>query len=138
MDAGVRYSRGIFSVSAGGSYTSLKVLENPVDTASIGKQVPGVPLWTGFAKFSVNPSPFSFTLSLRARSKVYGETDNSDTLSGVYKSYDPYFLVDFSFGYLVKEGVKLNLMVENVLDAVYHDYYRMPGRIIRGGVSFTW
>lgn len=119
-------------------YNDLKVIENPENTRSIGKQVTHVPKFTYFGSTTLSKYGASFALFVRYRSKVYGEPDNSDTLSGVYKSYDPYTIVDITIRYNITSNIRLTAKVSNLLNKEYYDYYRMPGRKLKGGVELEF
>ena len=122
-------------LEGGFGLNNLTVEDNPVDTASVGKQVTGVPEETYYARLTLERGLLGACLGLRGRSKVFGSSDNSDTLSGVFGSYDPYTVLDASLWLKLSETAKLSLAVYNLTDEVYYDYYLMPGRRLEVGVS---
>ena len=50
-------------------------------------------------------------------SKRFSKTDNSDTVNGVYGSYDPYFIMNMDISYSFNKNYTLTASVNNILEA---------------------
>lgn len=61
-------------------------------------------------------------------SKRFSKTDNSDTVNGVYGSYDPYFIMNMDISYSFNKNYTLTASVNNILDRDFFNYYYQPGR----------
>jgi outer membrane receptor protein involved in Fe transport len=64
--------------------------------------------------------------------------DNTDTLSGVYGSYDPYFILDTRIKYQATKNVGLSFSLNNLLDRNYFSYYQQAGRTFYGDISYSF
>jgi iron complex outermembrane receptor protein len=49
-------------------------------------------------------------------------------VKGVWTGYSKYYVSDLKVGYRYSKELKISLMVDNVFDEEYYEYYRMPGR----------
>jgi iron complex outermembrane receptor protein len=72
--------------------------------------------------------PASLNTTWRYLSKRYGTDLNTDVVSGVYGSYDPFLVWDIKTAYKVSERATVSLSVNNILDQKYFVYYVSPGR----------
>ncbi len=136
FDIGVKFTPlNWIKFDFGMGYNDIKVTENPEDTSSIGKQLTYVPKITYSGGVTLSLFKVSLALFIRGRTKVYGEPDNSDTISGVYGSYDPYTLLDIIIRYNIKSNINSIFKVSNLLDDTFYDYYRMPGRCFKAGIE---
>ena len=59
---------------------------------------------------------------------VNGNDTNTDVVSGVYTSYDPYTVVDTKISYQINPITSVSLSVDNILDERYYSYYQATGR----------
>ena len=59
---------------------------------------------------------------------VYSNSENLDTVNGVYGSYDPFFQIDAKLGYGLGEHCALGLSVFNLLDRDYYQSGQTAGR----------
>lgn len=110
------------------TYTGTKVLENPANPDSVGKQLVRIPRITYNLGLNVKSGPFTGWVLGRYVDKVYNEDDNSDSQRGVYGSYDPFFVLDLALSYTIDPSMRISLSVENLLDREYYQYYKSPGR----------
>jgi len=115
-------------------YNDMRVDKNLEESESIGKQLTYVPKITYSGGITITAARVSFALLVRGRSKVYSEPDNSDTVSGVYRSHDPYTFVDMAIRYNIKSNVNSIVKVSN-FNRIYYDYYRMPSRCLKAGIE---
>lgn len=120
---------------ANATYTHSEMLSNSADPLSVGKQLQYVPKWMFNAGGELNYGKFSFTLTGRYADKQYGNADNLDKVSGVYGSYDSFFVVDSKVRYKLTHWATLNFAVSNITDEKYYSYYQEPGRTFFGGMT---
>ena len=57
-------------------------------------------------------------------------------LSGVYGSYDAYFMANAKLSYAVKKGLKLSLSANNLFDRDYYESTRAMGRAFYGEIAW--
>jgi iron complex outermembrane receptor protein len=113
---------------AGYTYTDSAVTDFAPNPALVGKQLTQAPRHMLNAGVDASYGPASLFTSWRYVSKRYGQDDNSDTVNGVYGSYDPYLVMDMKAAYKVTDWATVSLSVNNVLDEKYFVYYVSPGR----------
>jgi len=118
--------------------TKSEMLSNPANPDSEGKQLVGVPLFQYSVGGEYKRGPLSLTVTGRYASKQYNNDTNSDTASGVYGSYDAYFVADVFAKYQLTKSAALTFAVNNLFDKDYFTYYQAPGRQFFGGVSFKF
>ncbi len=117
------------------TYTHSEMLSNSLDPLSVGKQLQYVPEWMFNAGGELTYRKFAFTLTGRYADKQYGNADNLDKVSGVYGSYDSFFVADFKVRYKLTNYATLDFAINNLLDEKYFTYYQAPGRQFFGGVT---
>lgn len=110
------------------TYTHSEIKENEANPLTVGCRLTHTPLWMVNGGLEFKKSAFSALITARYVDKRYSNDDNSDRINNVYKSYDPYFLVDGKFSYKISKFAELKFVVENIFDRKYFDYYRAPGR----------
>jgi len=72
--------------------------------------------------------PWSGSLAGHYVGKVYANDVNADVVSGVYGSYDAYFVADAKIAYKIKGNVALSLSVSNLGDRRYYQSSLAMGR----------
>ncbi len=110
------------------TYTESEMLENAAQPSSVGKELLQVPKQMFNAGARYNDGPYSGSLIGRYVSKRYGNDTNTDIVSGVYTSYDPYTVVDAKVSYQVNKSAKVSWSVDNLFDEDYYGYYPGTGR----------
>ncbi|MFZ2890533.1 TonB-dependent receptor [Sulfuricurvum sp.] len=110
------------------SYTDSKVTKDDTNTGMEGKRVTNVPKNMASLAFEVNQGDWSGVLSGRYVGEVFSNNDNSDTVKDVWTGYSKYSVVDLKVNYQINKNFKASMMVDNVLNEEYYEYYRMPGR----------
>ncbi len=118
----------ILRLFAGYTFTDSEITNYDPNPALVGKKMQQAPRHMINAGFDASYGPASLYLCGRYVSKQYGQDDNSDKVSGVYGSYDPFFVMDLKAGYRLAEWATLSLSVNNLLDRTYYSYYLSPGR----------
>jgi len=66
--------------------------------------------------------------SARYVGEQFSNNDNSDVVKDVWTGYSKYTVADLKVGYRMTHNLKLNMIVDNVFNRTYFEYYRMPGR----------
>jgi len=125
-------------VFANYTYTDAVIKENSADTASVGKKVTGIPPHMVNVGANFTYGPLDTMVSMRYMSKRYGQSDNSDTVSNVYTSYDAYITTDLKFRYKIASWLTASLAIDNVFDEQYYSYYKAPGRSCYGDLTFKF
>ncbi|MFO6419178.1 TonB-dependent receptor [Hylemonella sp. W303a] len=110
------------------SWIDATTVDNDAEPASEGKRLPSVPKNMAYAGLSAERGGWSGTLDLRYTGKVYGNTNNSDTVEGVPGAYDAYYWANAMVGYQFSKRVRLNLGVTNLGDRKVYQSIQMPGR----------
>lgn len=110
------------------TYTDSEVTDNPAKPEIEGKRLIQVPLWMGNVGVQFEKAPFKGSIVGRYVGKRYNDDTNADRKSGVYGSYDPYWVVDLKISYDITKWSTISFMVENLFDEDYYSYYKAPGR----------
>nr|WP_321396116.1 TonB-dependent receptor [uncultured Desulfobacter sp.] len=111
------------------TYTDAEIVKNTNYPDSEGKSFPRVPEWTVNTVLSYSPiQDLSIVVGGRYASKPYGDLDNSDTVEGVYGSYDSYLVFDTKIVYTFLKNWKMSLGVDNITDELYHNSHPYPRR----------
>lgn len=58
----------------------------------------------------------------------YSNEDNSDVVKDVYGGVSKYWLTNLNVSYQIDKNFKASLLVNNLFDKTYYEYYLMPGR----------
>jgi len=109
------------------TYTDSEILENKVNPKTVGKRIVLTPLWMGNIGAELKKGRFSAYVVGRYMDKMYFDDMNSDKKSGVYGSYDEYFVVDARLSYELTKFATLSLSFDNIFDKDYYHYYKAPG-----------
>ena len=114
-------------VFANFTYTDSEVTENEAKPSIVGKQLVQVPEKIFNAGGDYSYGPFSVSLVGHYVGKRYGNDENSDTVDGVYTSYDPYFVADARVTYKVTDYAEVSVSIDNIFNEEYYSYYEAPG-----------
>ena len=129
------------------TYTDAKITESPTDPASEHKQVTGIPKYTWNLGMDINYKWFKGSLIGRYFSKIYNNSNNTDTANGVYGTYEPAFLVDTKLTVTPLiwmntvtplKKMELSLSVNNIFNKKYYEYYLPPGRTFLGECTLRY
>ncbi len=110
------------------TYTDSEVKENDAKPETEGKRLTYTPLWMGNIGAKFKRDKVSIYLVGRYMDKWYSNDENKDKESGVYGSYDEYFVVDATFSYNFHKNATFSLSLNNILDRDYYQFYKAPGR----------
>ena len=110
------------------AYTDARVKENSANPATEGKRLTQMPdtMFNVGAEFEMGP--FSASLTGRYVGKRYSTDTNTDTVSGVYGSYDPFLTADAKVSYKVAKFATVSCSVDNIANESYFSSYKAPGR----------
>ncbi len=120
------------------SYTDSKVTKDDTNTGMEGKRVTNVPKDMASLAFEVNQGDWSGVLSGRYIGEVFSNNDNSDTVKDVWTGYSKYSVMDLKVDYKINKNLKASVMVDNLFDKEYFEYYRMSGRGATVNLSATF
>lgn len=104
------------------------VIKKALKATEKDKYVTAIPKEVFRAGVTYNDDKWSGMLTGEYISKRFSKTDNSDTVNGVYGSYDPYFIMNMDISYSFNKNYTLTASVNNILDRDFFNYYYQPGR----------
>lgn len=104
------------------------VIKKALKATEKDKYVTAIPKEVFRAGVTYNDDKWSGLLTGEYISKRFSKTDNSDTVNGVYGSYDPYFIMNMDISYSFNKNYTLTASVNNILDRDFFNYYYQPGR----------
>ncbi|MDO9208548.1 MAG: TonB-dependent receptor [Sulfuricurvum sp.] len=116
------------SISGSYAYTDSRITKDDTNTGMAGKRVTNVPKEMFSLAFEAQRGDWSGMLSGRYVGEQFSNNDNSDVVKDVWTGYSKYSVVDLKANYQINKNLKASLMIDNVLDREYYEYYRMPGR----------
>lgn len=118
------------------TFNDPKITENAAKPATQGKFMTQTPRKMANVGLQGTQGPWSGSLTGHYAGKIYGNDENKDTYSGVYGSYDAYFVVNAKVAYTVRKGLKLSLSADNLLDREYYASSKAMGRAIYGEIAW--
>ena len=106
-----------------------RIREDPYDLAAVGKKITMSPRQQ--FNFGVTAKYWKFQAFLSGRyvSKIMSTAENSDTISNVYGSYDPFFVLNSKLIFSPVQYVDLAVAWDNMLNRQYYYPYVSPGRM---------
>ena len=104
------------------------VIKKALKATEKDKYVTAIPKEVFRAGVTYSDDKWSGMLTGEYISKRFSKTDNSDTVNGVYGSYDPYFIMNMDISYSFNKNYTLTASVNNILDRDFFNYYYQPGR----------
>lgn len=104
------------------------VIKKALKATEKDKYVTAIPKEVFRAGVTYSDDKWSGMLTGEYISKRFSRTDNSDTVNGVYGSYDPYFIMNMDISYSFNKNYTLTASVNNILDRDFFNYYYQPGR----------
>ncbi|RKY11525.1 MAG: hypothetical protein DRP82_07425, partial [Planctomycetota bacterium] len=107
-----------------------RITNNPAKPETEGKRVTYVPRYTYNFGLEMRWRKITAALTGRFYGKIYLRDDNSDTAQGVPQTFEPFFSLDFRFGYKCGNNVWLYLTIENLLNERFIEYSRTPPRTV--------
>ena len=134
---GVDQMVGDWRLFANGTWTDATIRENALRPETIGKAMTMLPARMANIGVEGRTGPWTWTASGRYAGKQYLNDDNSDAVSGVYRSYDPYFIAETKLSYRVAQTT-FSLSVDNLFDRRYYSNYLAPRRGWFAEVAFNY
>lgn len=117
-----------FKLNSNYTYMDSKVIDNPTDLASVGKQLTSIPKEMANIGISYDNKKFFGSLNYQYASKRYFNTSNNDIIEGVYGAYDAYNILNAKLGYRYNDNVTLSLAVSNLTDETIYNSVITEGR----------
>lgn len=116
------------SVSGSYSTTDSRITADSRNATLVGKRIIYVPKSMASFALEAEQGDWSGVLSARYVGKQFTNPDNSDVVNDIWTGNSIYTVGDLKMSYRLARNLKANLIVENLTDRVYYEYYRMPGR----------
>ncbi len=110
------------------THTNARITDNPLDPETEGKRIRGIPETMYNIGLEAKHKGFKGSLVARYVSKIYTRSDNRDTAEGVFRTYEPTFLVDAKVAFTPFEWGEISLSVDNIFDEEYFTFNIAPGR----------
>lgn len=126
------------SVRGSYAYTDSRITSDLTNTGIVGKRVTNVPKNLATLALEARKGDWSGVLSARYVGEVFSNNDNSDVVKDVWTGYSKYTVADLKVGYKLSKNLKASLMVDNLFDREYYEYYRMPGRGVTAEIAGTF
>lgn len=101
---------------------------NPVLLAVVGKRMINVPKDMARFALEANQDGWSGVLATRYVGEQFNSADNSDVVKNVFTGYSKYAVSDLKISYRLTHDLKASLMVDNLANRQYYEYYRQAGR----------
>ncbi|MDP1997241.1 MAG: TonB-dependent receptor, partial [Gallionella sp.] len=120
------------------TYNDSKITENSANRATEGKRMTNTPQQMANIGLQGAKGPWSGSLGGHYVGKVYANDVNADTVSGVYGSYDAYFVADAKIAYKVKDSITLSLSINNLMDRKYYQSTLAQGRAFYGEAALRF
>lgn len=118
------------------AYNDSRITENSANRATEGKYMTNTPREMANLGLQGSHGAWSGSLAGHYAGKIYANDENKDVVSGVYGSYDAYFVVNAKVSYKVRKGLNLSLSANNLLDRDYYESARAMGRAFYGEVAW--
>jgi iron complex outermembrane receptor protein len=120
-----------------GSYTfnQSRILENLAIPDSVGKQVTYVPRHQATGLLLAARAKWTASLSGRYVGHAFGTDRNTDVVTGVPGSFDPYFVSAGTLAYAINQHVTVSVNADNLADRHYfQSSYSAPARAVYAGL----
>jgi iron complex outermembrane receptor protein len=114
--------------SASYTWTDARITNDDTGTGLLGKRLVYVPKNMASLGLQAQYNNWSANLATRYSGLSYTSATNADVVKDVYSGTSKYWLSDLKVGYQFDKNFKLAVMVNNLFDKKYYEYYLMPGR----------
>ena len=120
----------VYELTLNTNYTKTytKILENPIDPTLVGKHFAGIPENMVNASLVYDNQQFFALINYNYQSKIYNNSDNSDTVSNVYGSIDGVGIFNTKIGYRINKNIDFTFAINNLMDTDYYSYEKAEGR----------
>lgn len=120
------------------TYTDAVITENPSLPDTVGRRLPYVPKHTLTYLATAAKARWSATWTGRYTGAVFSSDTNTDVVTGVPGSYNPFFEMDISASYRVTRQLSFIANADNLLDRRYYLYFLTPGRTVFAGLRWSY
>ena len=120
------------------TFNDSKITQNSANRATEGKYMTSTPQKMANIGLEGVRGLWSGSLDGHYVGKVYASDLNLDVVSGVYGSYDAYFVTNAKVAYKIKDFVTLSLSVNNLADRKYYQSTVQQGRAYYGEMSLKF
>ncbi len=120
------------------TFNDSKITQNSANPATEGKYMTNTPQKMANIGLEGVSGLWSGSLDGHYVGKVYANDLNLDVVSGVYGSYDAYFVTNAKIAYKMKDFVTLSLSVNNLADHKYYQSTVAQGRAYYGEMSLKF
>ncbi|MBZ0094864.1 MAG: TonB-dependent receptor [Sulfuricella sp.] len=114
--------------SASYTWTDARITKDKTGTGMLGKMLVWVPKNMASLGLQAKYQDWSANLSTRYSGLIYTSATNSDVVKDVYSGTSKYWISDLKVSYQFDKNFKVSLMVNNLFDKKYYEYYLMPSR----------
>lgn len=104
------------------------VLSNATRPTSVGKDLTWLPRRMTNLGVETRHGAWGASATLRQATRQYSTDDNSDSMTGVYGSYDGYTVLDTRITRALAGGMEIGFAIENLGNHRYFSNYAAPGR----------
>lgn len=118
------------------SYTNAIISQNPFAANLVGKRIPFIPEHTAAASLLGAWRRLTGSLNARYVGATFSTDTNTDITRGVFGAYDPFLLVDASFGVEIGRSFTLFTNADNLLNRRYYQFFQSPGRAANIGLRW--
>lgn len=120
------------------SYIKSKILENDADPSTIGNEMAQTPMHMWSGALSSKYGNWSGLVETKYTDRVYSTEANTETVEGVFGSYDSYWMTNAKVDYQINKGLKASLSINNLTDEKIYQYYLLPGRNVTAELVLTF
>lgn len=110
------------------SWIASEIVENIADATSVGKRLTNSPPHLAGVEALIAWRRLTGALTVNNVGKAYALAANTDVVTGVPGSADPYTVAHAKVGYRIGRGLSATAAVNNLTNREYFVFYRMPGR----------
>lgn len=114
--------------SASYTWTDARITKDDTGTGLQGKMLTFVPKNMASFGLEAKYQEWSASSSTRYSGLTYSNATNSDVVKDVFGGTSKYWITDIKVGYQYDKNFKVALMINNLFDKKYYQYYLMPGR----------
>ncbi len=115
------------------TFTNSIITRNDALPATVGRRIPYVPKHTATYLVTAARNRWSVTWSGRYVGDVFATDTNTDLVSGVPGSWNPFFEMDTTVSYELTRRLSLIATADNILDRRYYINFITPGRTVFAG-----
>lgn len=124
--------------SASYTHTDARITKDETGTGLLGKMLVFVPKNMASLGLEAKYHQWSANWLSRYSGLTYSNATNNDTQKNVYMGVSKYWVSDLKVSYQITKNFKSSLLVNNVFDEKYYEYYLMPGRNLALQVSASF